>query len=109
MEETIREKMLKAAEERQRIQKAQLVIIPEPPEPEEPASLPEPLKPLPGWEDEPEPQKKQKKPKKNTSQRLSDYDKLTILKIAKDSGLVLSKVERNLVKTITYRKYFKPS
>jgi hypothetical protein len=102
MEETIREKMLKAAEERQRIQKAQLVIIPEPPEPEEPAPVQAPLKPLPGWEDEPEPllpqppppPKGKKKSKPGTAQRLSEYDKETILKISKDSGVVLSATER---------------
>ena len=103
---TKRENALKAAEERLNKQEQSIVsylklkeatdkfqqsgVIPEPPKPEEP----EPLKPLPGWEDEPEPQKKQKKPKRNTAQRLSEYDKETILKIAKDSGLVLTTAER---------------
>ena len=99
--QTLKDKILQAAEERLRLskQKEQLVVFgPEPPKPEEPTPVPEPLKPLPGWEDEPEPQpepqKKQKNPKRTTTQRLSEYDKESILKISKDSGLVLTTAER---------------
>lgn len=106
-QKTKRENALKAAQERLNKQEESIVsylklkeatdkfqqlgVIPEPPKPEEPASAPEPLKPLPGWEDEPEPQKKSKL---GTSQRLSEYKFETILQIAKDNGIVLSTPER---------------
>ena len=83
---TLREKMLQAAEERM---KNQLAVIPEPPQPFGPELPPEP-----------EPQPKQRKPKITIPQRLSEYNKETILKISKDSGLQLSQAERSQSKQL---------
>lgn len=70
---TLREKMLQAAEERM---KNQLAVIPEPST------------------------QQSQLPNQENAKRLKQYDKATILRISKDSGLQLSKKERNLNKQL---------
>ena len=114
---TKRENALKAAEERLNKQEKSIVsylklkeatdkfqqlgVIPEPPKPEEPATAPEPLKPLPGWEDKPEPQKKSKK---TIPQRLSEYSKSEIIQILTDYNL-FDEADRRRHKQTLIEKY----
>ena len=114
---TKRENALKAAEERLNKQEQSIVsylklkeatdkfqqsgVIPEPPKPEEPATAPEPLKPLPGWEDKPEPQKKSKK---TIPQRLSEYSKSEIIQILTDYNL-FDEADRRRHKQTLIEKY----
>jgi hypothetical protein len=92
---TKRENALKAAEERLNKQEKSIVSYLKLKEAtdkfQQLGVIPEPLKPLPGWEDEPEPQKKLNP---ETVQRLKEYKFETILQIAKDNNLVLSSAER---------------
>jgi hypothetical protein len=83
----------------------QLVVIPEPEEP-----VPTPLKPLPGWEDEPQllpqppPPKGEKKSKKTIPQRLKEYDKSEIVKILTDYNL-FDEADRRRHKQTLIEKY----
>jgi hypothetical protein len=85
--QTLKDKILQAAEERQRLSKQneQLVVLgPEPPPPE---PAPTPLKPLPGWEDEPQPPPPKEKKKHGIAQRLAEYDNPEIVRILTDYKL----------------------
>ena len=78
---SLRDKMLAAAEERLRKENQQLAVISQPSPPPEP-------------EAEPAPVPKQRKKKRTVPQQLAEYDKETVMRIAKDNGLQLSTKER---------------